>query len=508
MNHTFDPTILREYDIRGIVGETHHSQDAYMLGKAFGTYAIRNAGKRVCVGYDGRLTSPELTENLINGLVEVGYRVHNIGLGPTPYVYFATKDRLYDAGIMVTGSHNPSEYNGFKMTLQKTGVFGEISQEIGEIAANQDFNKAQEPRAIEQIDLKEDYIKRLLKDLTTEKDLKIVWDCGNGSAGDVVRKLTAKLPGKHHLLFDDIDGNFPNHHPDPTVEAKCGIERFLRLPVTHDLDGAEQAPATDIADVRMLAEGLMQRIGQFLAFRGNTIDQPVVEQPREHRIRRRARRRMPPVGMAMREEACPVDEGLIDAGAGDGRADRLVASPQPLGHGDDVGHDAFLVGGEQRPAAAHAAHDLIGDEQDAMAVTDLPDAAEVAIDGGDRPHGCTNHRLRDEGRDGLGPGAQDLALDSVAGGVVHQQAAGEQRQVDLLPRVAAQTPDPDDPARVQPRGVGGIAGRRQHDIRAQDEQLPRDLDRETLNAGDALGQEPGVDDDHGVRVASATTARR
>lgn len=214
--HRFDPEILREYDIRGRIGKNLSESDAHALGLSFGTMIRRKGGKHVCVGYDGRKTSPVFAAALVRGLTETGIDVENIGLGPTPMLWFAVKDRKADGGVMVTGSHNPPDYNGFKMTLQSAPVYGAMVQELGKIAAAGDFESGS--GAAKAIDIRDAYVARLLKDFTGKKPLKIAWDCGNGAGGEICRRLTAKLPGEHILLFDDIDGNFPNHHPDPTVD--------------------------------------------------------------------------------------------------------------------------------------------------------------------------------------------------------------------------------------------------------------------------------------------------
>lgn len=214
--HKFDDEILREYDIRGQIDKNLGEADAFALGCAFGTYVKRKGGSLVCVGYDGRDSSPALTEALINGLMTTGMTVENVGLGPTPMLYFAVKDHMADGGIMVTGSHNPADYNGFKMTLQRTPVFGEIIQELGVMAMNGDFESGE--GTLREVSVIDSYVERLLRDFKGSRPLNIAWDCGNGSTGDVVRRLTAKLDGTHTLLFDEIDGAFPNHHPDPTVD--------------------------------------------------------------------------------------------------------------------------------------------------------------------------------------------------------------------------------------------------------------------------------------------------
>jgi len=215
MSHDFHPTVLREYDIRGIIGKTLTADDARAIGRSFGTMIVRGGGKRVAVGYDGRLSSPELEAAVVEGFTSTGLEVLRIGLGPTPMLYFATRHLETDAGLMITGSHNPPDYNGFKMMLGKGPVYGDQIQRIGSIAAAGDWVQGQ--GRSEQVDIKEAYVERLLKDYDGETPLKVVWDAGNGATGEILRRLAARLPGDHTLLFDDIDGTFPNHHPDPTV---------------------------------------------------------------------------------------------------------------------------------------------------------------------------------------------------------------------------------------------------------------------------------------------------
>jgi len=217
-SHRFHSTVLREYDIRGIVGDTLTEADARAVGRAFGTVVVRGGGKTVCVGYDGRHSSPELEAALVEGLVSTGLAVRRIGLGPTPMLYFACKHTDADAGVMITGSHNPPEYNGIKM-LTRSGPFyaGDI-QALGAMAAAGDF--ATGAGSFTFIDVQDAYVGRLVKDYDgIGSGLKVAWDAGNGAAGEILRRLVRKLPGEHVVIFDDIDGSFPNHHPDPTVEA-------------------------------------------------------------------------------------------------------------------------------------------------------------------------------------------------------------------------------------------------------------------------------------------------
>ena len=218
-SHHFDPTVLREYDIRGIVGRTLHAADAFAIGRVFGSMIARSGGKRVAVGYDGRLTSPELEQALVDGLRASGMEALRIGRGPTPMLYYAATVKETDGGIMVTGSHNPPDYNGFKMMIGRKPFFGQQIQQIGSLAASGDV--VPEAAGSEQtIDIADDYTARLLADWDGgDRMLKVVWDNGNGAAGDVLQKLVASLPGEHLVLNGTIDGNFPAHHPDPTVPA-------------------------------------------------------------------------------------------------------------------------------------------------------------------------------------------------------------------------------------------------------------------------------------------------
>jgi len=213
--HQFHPSVLREYDIRGVVGKTLGAVDARSIGQAYGTMILRAGGKVIALGFDGRVSSPELATALAEGLLSTGVQVKRVGLGPTPMLYFAIKHLHADAGIMVTGSHNPPDHNGFKMALFSGPVYGDAIQAIGAITRSGDFETGQ--GSIEDLDIRDTYVDRLLQDYIGARDLRIVWDAGNGATGDILRRMTAKLPGEHILLFDEIDGRFPNHHPDPTV---------------------------------------------------------------------------------------------------------------------------------------------------------------------------------------------------------------------------------------------------------------------------------------------------
>jgi phosphomannomutase len=217
--HRFDPTALREYDIRGIVGRTLSAVDAFAIGRCFGSIVARQGGRTVAVGYDGRLSSPQLEAALVKGLGASGIEAIRIGLGPTPMLYYASTNLKTDGAVMVTGSHNPADYNGFKMMLRGKPFFGEDIKRLGEIALAGDVEEEQV--ALERnVDVSSDYVARVLSDWDGgDRMLKVVWDNGNGAAGEVLKRLVAGLPGEHTVLNGEIDGRFPAHHPDPTVPA-------------------------------------------------------------------------------------------------------------------------------------------------------------------------------------------------------------------------------------------------------------------------------------------------
>lgn len=213
-SHPFHPTVLRAYDIRGIVGKTLFPADARAIGRAFGTLVVRGGGEVVCVGYDGRLSSPELEAALVEGLTASGCDVRRIGRGPTPMLYYAAKVTEADGGIMVTGSHNPPDHNGFKMTMGGKPFFGPDIERLGAIAAAGDFTTGA-GRSVD-LALADRYVARLVQDYSGTRAPTVVWDAGNGAAGEVLQALAARLPGRHILLNETIDGTFPAHHPDPT----------------------------------------------------------------------------------------------------------------------------------------------------------------------------------------------------------------------------------------------------------------------------------------------------
>jgi len=247
MTHQFNATVLREYDIRGIIGETLGPDDARAIGRSFGTLLRRAGGKLVAVGYDGRVSSPMLEHALIEGLTSSGCDVRRIGMGATPMLYYAEASaEEVDGGIQITGSHNPANYNGFKMVFQGRPFFGADIQRVGEMAAAGDWDDG--VGSVETTDVLDAYIERMLAaldgiDPERLAQLRIGWDAGNGSAGPALERLAARLPGEHHLLYTEVDGNFPHHHPDPTVPEnladlqKLVSAKSLDFGVAFDGDG-------------------------------------------------------------------------------------------------------------------------------------------------------------------------------------------------------------------------------------------------------------------------------
>ena len=240
MSHRFNPTVLRQYDIRGVVDDTLDEADARALGRAFATMATAEGARSVAVGRDGRLHSERLEAALVDGLTAGGLDVVRVGMGPSPMLYFAAATLGVDGGIQVTGSHNPADYNGFKMSMGGHSIHGEAIQQLGRIAASGDWSEGS--GSVREYDILEDYADRLVADFKGG-DYKIGWDAGNGAAGPALELLVDRLPGEHHVLFSEVDGTFPHHHPDPTVEKNLAHlkdlvrENELDFGIAFDGDG-------------------------------------------------------------------------------------------------------------------------------------------------------------------------------------------------------------------------------------------------------------------------------
>lgn len=240
-----NPEIFRSYDIRGIVGEDIDKYVAEKLGKSFGSYVQEMLGENtVIVGHDNRESSDELSENLINGLMSTGINVIDIGLATTPMVYYARKEFDIGPAIQITASHNPGEYNGFKMCLKKEeeSIYGEKIQEIREYTENENFKIGN--GSVEKREVLENYINQIADKVKLgEKKLKVVVDSGNGTASIVAEKLLQKLGTEVVTLYCDLDPKFPNHHPDPSVPknledlAKKVVEEKADIGIGYDGDG-------------------------------------------------------------------------------------------------------------------------------------------------------------------------------------------------------------------------------------------------------------------------------
>ncbi|MBY0407598.1 MAG: phosphomannomutase/phosphoglucomutase [Rickettsiales bacterium] len=252
--HRFDATMFREYDIRGIAGQSLRVEDAYTIGRAFGTtVASYDEGGTVCVGRDGRMSSPEFADALIQGVRDCGINVVDIGLGPTPMLYYASKSLDATGGVMITGSHNPKDHNGFKFVLNNGPFFGQDIQGLRAIGESGQFAKGQGNLSTR--DIRDEYLKVLLSAYDGERNLRVAWDAGNGATGEIMQGLANNLPGEHTVFFAEIDGDFPNHHPDPTephnlVDIIGAVRsKGLDLGVAFDGDGDRVGVVDDEGEI-------------------------------------------------------------------------------------------------------------------------------------------------------------------------------------------------------------------------------------------------------------------
>lgn len=217
---TINPAIIREYDIRGIYNITLTDKDAYLIGSSLVSFLKeKNLHGKIAICRDGRLSSKSLAMNLKDGIIDQGYDVVDLEVGPTPMLYFSNfsiKDVV--AGVMVTGSHNPPEYNGFKFIVDKQAFYGNQIKKLAEISSVLNVPAMGGYGDYQTNNIKDQYVDFLISKVKSDPNIKIVWDAGNGAAGEILESLARKLPGKHFLLNTQIDGRFPVHHPDPTVK--------------------------------------------------------------------------------------------------------------------------------------------------------------------------------------------------------------------------------------------------------------------------------------------------
>ena len=208
-------SIFKAYDIRGVVPSTINDRLAEALGRAFGLQALQEGEKIVAVGRDGRLSGPSLADALMRGLAASGVDVVDVGMVTTPMLYFAA-NTLATSGIQVTGSHNPRDYNGFKMVLAGRAIYGDEIQALRCFIETDSAPVAAKPGSIRQVDIGADYADRIVSGIKLQRSLKIVIDSGNGIAGASAPAIFRALGCEVTELFSEVDGNFPNHHPDPS----------------------------------------------------------------------------------------------------------------------------------------------------------------------------------------------------------------------------------------------------------------------------------------------------
>ncbi|MFT5113434.1 MAG: phosphomannomutase/phosphoglucomutase [Parasphingorhabdus sp.] len=208
--------IFKAYDIRGIVGDSLTSQNVYWIGRSIGATALESGNNEIVVGRDGRLSGPQMSEALCNGLKESGINVIDIGMAPTPVVYFATHHLACGSSVSVTGSHNPPDYNGFKVMINGQTLHGDAITTLYDRIINQDLPTGS--GSSRKLDMSQTYIDRICSDISITRRLKIVMDCGNGIAGAIAPQLYRALGLDIIELYSEVDGNFPNHHPDPVDE--------------------------------------------------------------------------------------------------------------------------------------------------------------------------------------------------------------------------------------------------------------------------------------------------
>ncbi|MCF7794443.1 MAG: phosphomannomutase/phosphoglucomutase [Candidatus Cloacimonetes bacterium] len=212
-----NPSIFRQYDIRGVVDKDLSNETLYLIGKGYGTYLRRLGGKTVSIGGDMRLSTPAFKENFIKGMREVGIDVTDIGICATPVLYYSIWKLKTDGGIMITASHNPAEYNGIKMNQGLQSVYGEQIQEILKLIQSEDFESGEGKLAYND-EMDESYKDYIVDNIKLERSVKVVVDGGNGAGGPYLPEILRRLGCEVKEIYCEPDGTFPNHHPDPTIE--------------------------------------------------------------------------------------------------------------------------------------------------------------------------------------------------------------------------------------------------------------------------------------------------
>jgi len=209
--------IFREYDIRGVVGQDLDRQSAVIIGQAVGTKVKAVGKKEVAVGRDCRLSSPELAAGLIEGLLSCGCQVVDLGVVPTPLVYFSVYYKKKEAAVMITGSHNPPEFNGFKIMIGEETLYGPGIQEIYQQIQKKEFSLSEQKGTVSHYNPVPEYLDYVSSQVKLSRPVKVVIDAGNGTAGPVASSLFKKMGAEVIELYTEMDGHFPHHHPDPTI---------------------------------------------------------------------------------------------------------------------------------------------------------------------------------------------------------------------------------------------------------------------------------------------------
>ncbi|MBV9227518.1 MAG: phosphomannomutase/phosphoglucomutase, partial [Acidobacteriaceae bacterium] len=238
-------SIFREYDIRGIADEELLNEDVQALGRGLATYLIRHSGRVICLGRDCRLSGNRLHNALLKGLLASGCTVLDLGVVPTPVLYYAAVHFNANGAVMITGSHNPPEYNGFKTVCGAGTLHGEAIQDVYKLIQANDFETGE--GSVRDTDAVTPYVDEIEKQFKFDRKVKVVFDAGNGTAGPVVHRLLKKLNVDAEELFFQMDGNFPNHHPDPTVLS--------------NLKALKKAVREEKADLGIAFDGDSDRIG-------------------------------------------------------------------------------------------------------------------------------------------------------------------------------------------------------------------------------------------------------
>lgn len=253
-------TIFREYDIRGVADVELLDADIQVLGQAFGTYLQRHAGKKVTLGRDTRLSSPRLHHALLRGLLASGCAVTDIGVVPTPVLYYSVFHLGADGGVMITGSHNPPEFNGFKVVSGTSTIHGEAIQEVLRTIKAGDL--AQGPGSVAEADAVTPYVAEVASQFRLPRRIRAVVDAGNGTGGPVMHRICEKIDIEATEMFFEMDGRFPNHHPDPTVPANLAaliakvLETKADLGIAFDGD-TDRIGAVDDKGVVIYGDQLM-----------------------------------------------------------------------------------------------------------------------------------------------------------------------------------------------------------------------------------------------------------